>query len=103
MNGLADRLLAAVLAEWPDTAVEVKKTQISLRAGYIFACISMAGKSGVRLTFSLPYRVGSGRIAQASEPYPMRWTHHVLIKDESQINAEIMGWLNEAREFAMNK
>jgi len=47
--------------------------------------------------------VGSGRIAQASEPYPMRWTHHVLIKDESQINAEIMGWLNEAREFAMNK
>jgi len=44
--------------------------------------------------------VDSPRIAAKTEPYPNRWTHHVVIWDASEIDAELLGWLAEARAFS---
>ena len=48
-------------------------------------------------------RVEDPRIAVAVEPYPNRWTHHVLISESGQIDAQLMAWLEEARTFARSK
>ena len=45
----------------------------------------------------------SPRVAVAVEPYPNRWTHHVLISKAEQIDGELLGWLREAHTFAESK
>ena len=55
------------------------------------------------VTFGLSHRVEDPRIAVAVEPYPNRWTHHVLISESDQIDAQLMAWLEEARTFARSK
>ena len=103
MNEVYERLMAEMLAKWPDMKVEVKKTQISFKNRFMFACASKASGNRLRLTFSLPYRAESERILQATEPYPMRWTHHVVLKSIGDIDDEVMGGLGQAYDFAMNK
>ena len=55
------------------------------------------------LTFGLSYRKDSPRIAVATEPYPGRWTHHVLLTEPSQLDEELLGWVEEAYTFALTK
>ena len=55
------------------------------------------------MTFGLGYRKCSPRIAVATEPYPGRWTHHVVISDLSLPDDELTGWLREAWDFAESK
>ena len=55
------------------------------------------------MTFGLSYRLASPRIWQAVEPYPNRWTHHMLVSDETQLDDELMGWIKEAAAFAAAK
>lgn len=94
-------------AQWLDTTIEVKKTQISFKNGHMFACVSIplmaAGKAAVQLTFGLPYRADSLRLFGVSEPYPMRWTHHTLLHSPEDIDAQLMDWLAQAYCFAAAK
>lgn len=100
-----------ILAEYPDTRVKVQKTQISFYNRHLFACVSFAKvrkkadrpDSYIVVTFGLEHRVDSPRIDIATEPYPNRWTHHVLISDLSEIDDELMGWIREAAEFSDRK
>ena len=55
------------------------------------------------ITFGLNYKLESPRIEAASEPYPNRWTHHVLISDPGEIDEELMGWIKEAAAFSDKK
>lgn len=52
------------------------------------------------MTFGLGYRVRSPRIDVAVEPYPGRFTHHVLVSGAGEIDDELMGWVKEAAVFA---
>ena len=54
-------------------------------------------------SFGLPCRKESSRIAQAVEAYPNRWTHHVAIETEKEIDDELMQWVDEAFQFSMFK
>ena len=45
----------------------------------------------------------SPRIDAAVEPYPNRWTHHVLVQGMEEIDEELMGWVKEAALFAAGK
>ena len=100
-----------ILAEYPDTRIKVQKTQISFYNRHLFACVSFAQvrkkadrpDSYIVVTFGLEHRVDSPRIDIATEPYPNRWTHHVLISDLSEIDDELMGWIREAAEFSDRK
>ena len=57
----------------------------------------------ITVTFGLRYKKESPRIDAASEPYPNRWTHHMLISSEEEVDDELMGWIKEAAEFSAGK
>ena len=49
------------------------------------------------------WRRRSPRIDIATEPYPNRWTHHVVVHKEEEIDEELIGWIKEAAAFAETK
>lgn len=55
------------------------------------------------VTFGLEHRVDSSRIAMAIEPYPNRWIHHLLLSEPSQIDTELLDWLQKAYWFSEQK
>ena len=55
------------------------------------------------VTFGLGYRKESPRIDVAAEPYPGRWTHHVMVGSIDDIDGELLSWITEAAEFALQK
>ena len=101
----------SVMAGCPDTRIEVKKTQISFFNRRMFAAVSFTPVRRAKdrpdpfltITFGLPYRKESPRIDVATEAYPNRWTHHVMIGTEEEIDAELLSWITEASEFAERK
>ena len=101
----------AVLAKVPDARIEVKKTQISFFDRRMFAAVSFAPvrkakdrpKPFLTITFGLSYRKESLRIDVATEPYPNRWTHHVMIGTVEEVDEELLSWIAEAAEFAKSK
>lgn len=99
---------AALLHRLPDTRIQVKKTQISFLNRHLYACISLPRQKDrpphcLTLTFGLARRLASPRIAQCVEPYPSRWTHHLLLTDARQLDDELLGWLEEAYHFSNSK
>lgn len=58
---------------------------------------------GIIVSFGLFYRLESPRIAVAVEPYPNRWTHHVVVSDEHELDAELMSWISDAYAFSESK
>ena len=97
-----------ITAEIPDVRIEVKKTQISFFKRHMFAAVSFTPVRKAKerpdpfltVTFGLRYRVDSRRIDAAVEPYPNRWTHHVMIGSAEEADAELMGWIREAAAFS---
>jgi hypothetical protein len=96
--------------KYGDVQVKVSKTQISFRNRHIFAMVSLplrrikgAPEIYMLVSFGLSYRLDSSRIFQAVEPYPNRWTHHVLIENRENIDAQLMEWLDAAYQFSMIK
>lgn len=101
---LSEKLLAA----FPNVTIEVKKTQITFLEKYGFAFVSLrrmksCPKVFIILTFGLSHQLDSPRIAVAVEPYPNRWTHHVIVQSAEEIDGELMGWLRSAHDFALIK
>ena len=100
-----------LLAEIDDVTVKVRKTQISFSNRYNFAFVSLLPvrkakarpETYITVTFGLRYKKESPRIDVASEPYPNRWTHHMLISSVDEIDDELMGWIKEAAAFSAGK
>ena len=55
------------------------------------------------LTLGLPYPLESGRVAVRTEPYPGRWTTHILISSISDFDEELFKWGAQAYEFSEKK
>ena len=108
---LYEALLRRMQAEIGEIQIKVQKTQISFYRRRMFGCVSFARvrrradcpQRWFTLTFGLDRRVDSPRIEAAAEPYPNRWTHHLLISEEEDIDGELMSWLRQAADFAAVK
>ena len=95
----------------PDVRIKVQKTQISFYNRHLFACVSFARirkkkncpDNYIVVTFGLEHKAESPRNDIATEPYPNRWTHHVLITDPAEIDYELMSWIKEASLFSDRK
>ena len=106
-----ERLEGMILEQIPDVKIKVSKTQISFsnKRGFAFVSFNPCRRAKDRpnvwmtVTFGLSYRKDSPRIDAATEPYPNRWTHHVMVGSEEEIDAELMGWIREAAEFSASK
>ena len=107
---LYEALFRRMEMEFPDASVKVQKSQISFYGRHLFGASSLPVRRKknwpehcIVATIGLSYRLESPRVAVAVEPYPGRWTHHVLVSEEAQIDRELLGWLREAYEFAESK
>ena len=104
---LENRILAAI----PDVTVNVSKTQISFshKRGFAFVSFNPYRRAKERpevwmtVSFGLRYQKQSPRIDVATEPYPNRWTHHVMVGSVDEIDDELMAWLIEAAAFSASK
>ena len=93
---------------FPIVNKRVQKTQISFFNRHVFACVSFARvKWKVKLpegymviTLGLPAPLESARIAVKSEPYPGRWTHHIVVSRPEDLDGELVSWIGEAYAFA---
>ena len=96
---------------FPETRRRVLKTQISYSARYVFACVSFARvkrkaelpEGYVTLTLGLPAPLESPRAAVQTEPYPGRWTTHIVVSRPEDLDAELLSWVREAYAFAAAK
>lgn len=108
---LYETLERRILDEIDDVTIKVQKTQISFANKHNFAFVSFLPvrkakarpKTWVTVTIGLRRRLDSPRVDAAVEPYPNRWTHHLLISDLVEIDDELMGWIKEAGEFSAGK
>ena len=108
---LYERLEGLILEQIPDVKIKVSKTQISFsnKRSFTFVSFNPCRRAKERpnvwmtVTFGLSYQKDSPRIDAATEPYPNRWTHHIMMGSEEEIDGELMGWIREAAEFSASK
>ena len=87
------------------------RTQITFYHRHVFACVSFARVKRkaelpspyLVLTLGLPYPLQSGRVAVKTEPYPGRWTTHIVIGSPEEIDGELLSWVREAYAFSERK
>ncbi len=105
---LYELFLQRLLDAFPDTRVKVQKTQISYYNRHLFACVSfqrVMRKTELPdayfvLTVCLPAPLGSPRVAAKTEPYPDRWTTHLVISGPTDLDDELFSWIAQACDFA---
>ena len=108
---LYEKLEEQILTKIPDVKIEVAKTQISFsnKRGFAYVSFNPCRRAKERpaawmtVSFGLGYRKEAERIDVATEPYPGRWTHHVMVGSSAEIDDELMGWIKEAAEFSASK
>ena len=106
-QALEERLFAL----FPDAGRRVQKTQITYFSRYVFACVSFLRvkrkaempEAYIVLTLGLPYPLDSARVPVKCEPYPGRWTCHLVLCRPEDLDEEILSWLREAYAFSESK
>lgn len=106
-----EKLEEQILAGIPDVKIKAAKTQITFanKRGFAFVSFNPCRRAAQRpkvwmtISFGLGYRKESPRIDVATEPYPGRWTHHVMVGSVDEIDEELMNWIKEAAEFSAGK
>ena len=89
----------------------VQKTQITFSNRHVFACVSFARVKRkaelpmrfIVITLGLPAPLDSERVAVKTEPYPGRWTHHIVVNKPEELDEELLSWVREAYDFAAVK
>lgn len=108
---LYEAFVDRVMQEVEDVQIKVQKSQISFYNKHLFTCVSFARVrkkkdcplAYIVVTIGLSHRLESPRIDVATEPYPNRWTHHLLISDTKEIDGELLSWIKEAAVFSNMK
>ena len=85
--------------------IVVQKTQITFRTTGVIGVVSLPRSKREHpaclvVSFGLDHREDSPRIWQAVEPYPGRWTHHVLVRRAEELDEELLGWLYLSKLWA---
>ena len=106
--GLYEALKKELVWRYPEMEVRVAKTQVSFFDRLMFGCVSFTRVRRkaempahfLTLTLGLPEPVDSPRIAVKCEPYPGRWTHHIVLASPDEIDSELLAWIDRAHQFA---
>lgn len=108
--GLYEALEAWLQSAFPEAQKRVQKTQITFFHRHTFACVSFARvkkaectEPWLTFTLGLPTPLVSCRAAVQSEPYPGRWTAHIVLHDPKDLDAELLAWTRQAYLFSEQK
>lgn len=108
-GALFDQIMERLQAEFPGLHVlKVGKTMINLGDSRTFFYISLPRQAARRneallISLGLDRPIQSPRIRDVSQPYPGRWTHHILIGGAEELDEELLSWLRQAEAFALSK
>ena len=102
---------ALLFDSFPVVNKRVPKTQITFSNRHVFACVSFARVKRktelpmrfIVITLGLPAPLDSERVAVKTEPYPGRWTHHIVVNKPEELDEELLSWVREAYDFAAVK
>lgn len=108
---LYEAFAGTLFERFPATSMRVQKTQITFSNRHVYACASLARvkkkaelpEAYLVITLGLPYALASGRVAVKTEPYPGRWTTHIVVGTPDELDEELWGWVGQAYEFAESK
>lgn len=83
----------------------VTKSQVAFKAKKAFAWAwaperYLGRGAPLVLTIGLPYRDGSSRWKEIVEPSPGRFTHHLELNSITDIDDQVLRWLETARQDA---
>ena len=100
-----------IYSMFPDVNKRVQKTQITFFNRHVFACVSFARvkrkadlpEGYMVVTLGLPSGLESERAAVKAEPWPGRWTHHIVVSRREELDDELWSWIREAYAFAAAK
>lgn len=100
-----------VMNEIESVRIKVQKSQISFYNRHLFTCVSFARirkkkdcpSPYIVVTIGLDRKLQSQRIEIATEPYPNRWTHHLLLSNIQEVDDELLSWIKEAAAFSDSK
>lgn len=97
----------ARIAALGESQLAVTKSQISWGNPLKFAFLSLprlpAPDGALTLTFGLDRRLDHPRIFQSVEPYPHRWTHHVILAAPVDVDDAVTEFLRQSYEFSRAK
>ena len=93
---------------FPCVNKRVQKTQITFTNRHVFACVSFQKVKRkaelpvpyLVITLGLPYPLGSNRVAVKCEPYPGRWTTHIVVGSADELDDELFEWIGQSYTFA---
>lgn len=99
------RRIEQVVTTIGEVSVNVTKSQVAFRRRRGFAWVWRPGQYvnnpvPAVLSIALPREVKSDRFKSVVHPSAKVWMHHIEIRDVSQIDDEIRGWLGEAYAHA---
>ena len=108
---LFEALEEKLFSLFPQTEKRVQKTQITYYRRRVFAYVSFTRvkrkadlpESWLVLTLGLPCPLDSPRVAVQTEPYPGRWTVHIVLSREQELDDELVSWLRLAYDFSERK
>ena len=105
-------VLWEAMAPWlethfPEAEMTVQKTQISFRRRIGFLFLSLPAKKYtvpntpcIQISFGLFRPLDSPRLLASAQINARRFTHHLLIRDQGELDGELLQLLTEAYELA---
>ena len=110
MLPIYEALRGNLTEHYSDMSIKVSKTQISFYNRHMFAMASTSKKRKkdwpkefVMVSIGLPHRLEAPRVLAAVEAYPGRWTNHIAVTKATDIDGEMLSWIDEAYQFAESK
>ncbi len=98
-TALYEQIEEALLA-FGEVSVKHDRTQTAFVRKVQFAWVSLprrkADAGAVMLSIGLPSRVESSRMLHAAQVAPGRFMHHMIIREESELDGEALSWLEAA-------
>lgn len=95
LRPIYEKIIEAVGGFGPDVEVSPKKTYVSLRRSKQFAIVQPTTKTRIDLGLNLKGHATGGRLEESSG-FNSMVSHRVRVKDISEVDAELLGWLREA-------
>ena len=99
------RAVEELLAHPDPPEIRATRSQVAFRENRGFAYVWWPGRyvrSGVPAVLSIATgsRIDSPRFTSVVSPSPGVWMHHLELRSEDDLDAEVAGWLQQARDEA---
>ena len=94
---------AAVQERLPHVITRFRRNQITFSGRRGFAAVwippfKVRGRPEhyIVVSFAADRRIDHPRIVSVAEPYPHRWTHHVLVSSPEDVDDKLLDWVEQA-------